>query len=69
MAIKEGATGQWTKSSYSAGNGACVEIKSPMPGKVAVRDSKDPEGPALGFDPESWTAFVREVRSGGFGAV
>ncbi|NGN68463.1 DUF397 domain-containing protein [Streptomyces sp. A7024] len=69
MAIQEGATEQWTKSSYSAGNGACVEIKSPTPGKVAVRDSKDPEGPALGFDPESWTAFVHEVRNGTFGTV
>ncbi|MGK5630162.1 DUF397 domain-containing protein [Streptomyces sp. URMC 123] len=66
MAIQQGATDTWTKSSYSAGNGACVEVKSPVATTVAVRDSKDPQGPALAFRPESWTEFVREVSSGSF---
>ena len=66
MAIQQGATDMWTKSTYSAGNGACVEVKSPARHTVAVRDSKDPEGPALGFLPEAWTAFVTEVASGRF---
>ncbi|MEV2247092.1 DUF397 domain-containing protein, partial [Streptomyces sp. NPDC049970] len=30
MAILQGATDNWTKSSYSGGNGACVEVKSPV---------------------------------------
>lgn len=66
MAIQQGATDMWTKSSYSTGNGACVEVKSPVMRTVAVRDSKDPEGPSLDFRPEAWTAFVTEVASGRF---
>jgi len=35
------------KSSYSASNGGdCVELAG-VPGAVAVRDSKDPDGPVL----------------------
>ncbi len=61
MAIHQGNTIDWIKSSYSA-NGACVEIKSPTVHAVAVRDSKDPEGPSLSFTPASWTGFVADVR-------
>ncbi|MER6969196.1 DUF397 domain-containing protein, partial [Streptomyces halstedii] len=42
MAIQQGATDTWTKSSYSTGNGACVEVKSPALTAMAVRDSKVP---------------------------
>ena len=42
MPIQQGTTHTWTKSSYSTGNGACVEVKSPAVRVVAVRDSKDP---------------------------
>ncbi|AJE84713.1 hypothetical protein SLNWT_4337 [Streptomyces albus] len=34
---------------------------------VAVRDSKVPGGPALGFAPGSWSAFVTEVSHGALG--
>ncbi|HZG06962.1 MAG TPA: DUF397 domain-containing protein [Streptomyces sp.] len=64
MAIRQGMTDQWTKSSYSTGNGACVEVKSPAPQAVAVRDSKVPQGPSLAFVPGSWTAFVGAVGRG-----
>jgi hypothetical protein len=66
MAIRQGVTDTWMKSSYSAGNGACVEVKSPSPSTIAVRDSKDPEGPSLAFSPESWTTFVATVRRGAY---
>ncbi|MQY16590.1 hypothetical protein SRB5_67910 [Streptomyces sp. RB5] len=69
MTIKQGATEEWTKSSYSAGNGACVEVKSPVTDLVLVRDSKDPEGPTLDFGPQSWAAFVTAVNEGAFGTV
>ncbi|TDE33970.1 DUF397 domain-containing protein [Actinomadura sp. 6K520] len=37
----------WRKSSYSGSNGGdCVELAG-LPGVVAVRDSKDPDGPVL----------------------
>ncbi|MCP9958549.1 MULTISPECIES: DUF397 domain-containing protein [Streptomyces] len=64
MAIIQGATDTWTKSSYSGGNGACVEVKSPVVASVAVRDSKAPAGPSITFVPDAWNAFVREVGTG-----
>jgi hypothetical protein len=66
MAILQGITETWTKSSYSAGNGACVEVKSPIPSALAVRDSKVTGGPTLAFPAESWNAFVTEVGRGVF---
>ncbi|WP_241002523.1 DUF397 domain-containing protein [Streptomyces sp. CB01881] len=35
-----------------------------FPGLVPVRDSKDPDGPALFFPAASWQAFVAGVRAG-----
>jgi hypothetical protein len=51
----------WRKSSRSAANGHCVEIME-LPGGIAVRDSKDPDGPRLRFDADAWNAFVGSLR-------
>jgi hypothetical protein len=52
----------WRKSTRSgSGGGNCVEVADNLPGLVGVRDSKDPDGPALIFGPASWRAFVAEV--------
>jgi len=60
---------QWRKSSYSGSNGgACVEVAANLPGIVAVRDSKDPGGPALVLTAGQWGAFLTQVRHGGLGA-
>ncbi|MFC9845743.1 DUF397 domain-containing protein [Streptomyces sp. NPDC060223] len=64
MAIQQGTLNTWTKSSYSTGNGACVEVKSPALAAMAVRDSKVPQGPTLAFPASSWNAFVAEVSRG-----
>jgi hypothetical protein len=55
----------WRKSTYSGGNGGnCVEVASNLPGIVAVRDSKDPDGPRLAFSPKDWRAFTASVKAG-----
>jgi hypothetical protein len=56
----------WRKSSYSNNGGNCVEVASNRPGIVAVRDSKDPNGPALAFAPAEWRTFLVGVKSGEF---
>jgi hypothetical protein len=57
----------WRKASYSSANGgACVEVAGNMPGLVAVRDSKDPDGPKLIFTPVEWRKFTAGVRTGDF---
>jgi Domain of unknown function (DUF397) len=54
---------QWRTSSYSGSNGGtCVEVAGNLPGVVAVRDSKDPDGPVLTFSRADWAAFVAEIR-------
>jgi Domain of unknown function (DUF397) len=57
----------WEKSSRSNGQANCVEVSRGVPGVVAVRDSKEPDGPKLMFSTEQWRAFVAGVRgeSGG----
>ncbi len=57
----------WRKSSYSSGNGGnCVEVAANLPGAVAVRDSKDPDGPKLMLSRAAWRVFTTAVRHGEF---
>ncbi|BDM72816.1 hypothetical protein HEK616_63030 [Streptomyces nigrescens] len=59
----------WRKSSYSNGEGAaCIEVADGHPGLVPVRDSKAPQGPALLFPTDGWSAFVAAVKRGEFRA-
>jgi hypothetical protein len=61
----------WRKSSYSGSAQAesCVEVADRFPGVIPVRDSKDPEGPALVFPAGSWAAFVGAVKAGDLPSV
>ncbi|GAA3364782.1 hypothetical protein GCM10017744_064900 [Streptomyces antimycoticus] len=63
---------RWFKSSYSDNGGQCIEIAANLAasrGVVPVRDSKDPHGPALMFEPTAWSSFVSAVRRGEFPAT
>jgi hypothetical protein len=58
---------RWLRSSYSTGANNCVETalprSGPWAGLLAVRDSKNPAGPALLLSPESWTEFTAAFKS------
>jgi Domain of unknown function (DUF397) len=55
----------WRKAQRSTNNGACVEIASTS-GKIAVRDSKDPNGPILVYTPAEFSAFLDGAKNGEF---
>ena len=55
----------WHKSSYSACNGACVEVAELQPGLIGVRDTKDAGcGPVLVFEATTWRSFLDNVKMG-----
>ena len=63
----------WRTSSYSGGNGGqCVEVatvnrrQSEPAGLCAVRDSKNPGGPALAFGHGQWQRFTAAIKAGTF---
>ena len=59
------AEGIWRKSSYSGSNGGgCVAVADNLPGIVAVRDSKNPDGPVLTFSRAEWRTFTTALKTG-----
>jgi hypothetical protein len=61
-----GTTRQWRKSSYSGGNGSCVEVALDEPGTVGIRDSKNVPGPELNVSDRTWSEFVERIKRGEF---
>jgi hypothetical protein len=53
---------EWRKATYSSGNGGnCIEVAT-ADRTVAVRDSKDPDGPRLAFGVRAWQAFATKLK-------
>lgn len=55
----------WRKARMSIGQGGCVEVAD-LGAMIALRDSKNPDGPALVFTPAEWDSFLDGARNGEF---
>jgi Domain of unknown function (DUF397) len=59
---------RWMKSTRSGPTGGnCVEVAFLRGGEVAMRNSRQPDGPALVFTRAEWDAFLGGARDGEFG--
>ncbi|MGH3947485.1 MAG: DUF397 domain-containing protein [Pseudonocardiaceae bacterium] len=67
MSTTDLSSATWRKSSCSNGQYNCVEVADLDGGAHAVRDSKNPAGPALTFTSAEWAAFTAGLRAGEFG--
>ncbi|MEU3080309.1 DUF397 domain-containing protein [Streptomyces albidoflavus] len=59
---------RWAKSTYSAGEGQCIEWApehAALTGEVLVRDSKTPQAPYLTLTPESFAGLVSLAKAHG----
>jgi hypothetical protein len=54
---------RWRRSAHSGQNGNCVEVATAQ-AAIAVRDSKDPQGPALIIPRSAWREFSERVKRG-----
>ena len=57
---------EWVKSRRSNSQGNCVQFARLSGGEVGVRDSKDPEGPALIFGDGEVSELVAGLKAGRF---
>jgi hypothetical protein len=55
----------WTKSRHSNAEGNCVEVAR-VDGGIALRNSRDPDGPALVYTPAEVAAFLAGAKDGEF---
>ena len=60
MRIPDGNGIVWRTSSYTGGQGNCVEVATAA-GTVLVRDTKDREGPLLAVPTTAWRAFLADI--------
>ncbi|WP_033225643.1 MULTISPECIES: DUF397 domain-containing protein [unclassified Streptomyces] len=57
---------RWIKSRHSNAEGNCVEVAALTDGGVAMRNSRDPHGPALVYTPAEIAAFLAGAKEGEF---
>ena len=56
----------WRKSVHSGAQGNCIEVAALDGGGIAVRNSRDPEGPALVYTQAELAAFLAGAKDGEF---
>ncbi|WP_440065578.1 DUF397 domain-containing protein [Streptosporangium sp. OZ121] len=59
---------RWRKSSLSGDGPSCVEMAF-VGNDVAVRDTKDRDGGTLVFHRNEWTAFISDIKNGGYDSL
>jgi NADH:ubiquinone oxidoreductase subunit len=57
---------QWRKSQASNPTGCCVEVAELPDGQIAMRNSREPSGPALIYTRAEIAAFVQGAKAGEF---
>jgi Domain of unknown function (DUF397) len=57
---------QWRKSAHSNPNGACVELAPAFAGRVAMRNSRQPDGTVLIHTAAEFRAFLLGAKGGEF---
>ncbi|SDZ25770.1 protein of unknown function [Saccharopolyspora shandongensis] len=62
MSVAGLAGARWITSSYSGGNGNCVEVAVGLE-HAGVRDTKDRAGGALIVPERQWRSFINAVKS------
>ena len=57
----------WLVSTFCAG-GNCVQVAA-IGDAIAIRDSKNPDGPVLRYSPEEWRDFLAGAKNGDFDSL
>jgi hypothetical protein len=65
MEDNELARATWRKAARSQANGDCVEVAVLSNRRIAIRDSKNANGPAIVLTAERWRVFLADQRRDG----
>jgi hypothetical protein len=56
------------RTATRSGGANCVEV-APYDGKIAIRSSREPDGPVLLYTADEWEAFMDGAKKGEFDAL